>query len=492
MQRSHFTPSDFTPADAAQPVPGADGASLRSSGKAKQKLPHGLTVHELKEMTKARLQAEAADIPESGEPRELSIDSRRLSPLDFDSVPEVRERAFSRDSGYNNNHLLHHGPGSTSSIPSMVQVNSQSRDSAFGRQPQVSPLPAGFHNSGTSFQQPKVDAWESISVASHNSTVVSENYGSDSAYSGGLGSGYAQPSESDMYIQGTPFNGQQRGAAFEETISYSSSAHASPSNANSLFDATIGGNRRRAMTHSPRAISIHEDRPILPSDELIMPNNFSSSSRGTLQSRPSSRNFSPVLGLGLDDSYLGQNAGLAPLGGTDLNRTRTSSVTSLPLSSHGALEFNRDRANSFSGFSTGQPRADGLTDSISNALTDSFLRVSQHEAEGSVNHNSHAFSEGITAPPGFGSNNIPSTMVGANHVPAFSQGGPVNIARQSSFPNTWDEPNQTVVASGSTWFGAQGIEDLANSMGSILKLSGVGSDRPDRERSNTYPHSSFR
>jgi hypothetical protein len=489
VPRSQYTPSDSTPPPVAvQPAPtAAEGAGTsHRTASGKGKLPHGLTVHELKEMTKARLQAEASEFPESEKQGEFSIDNRRLSPLDFDSVPEVRERAASRDSGYNNNNLLRHGPASTSSIPSMVQVNSQSRDSStFGRQPQVSPLPAGFQNSGSAFQQHKVDAWESISVASHNSTVVSnENYGSDSVYSSGLGSGYAQPNESDMYSQqGTPFTGQRRGAALED-VSYTSSAHASPSHSNnSLFDTTIGGNRRRAMTHSPRAISIHEDRPILHSDELRMPNNFSSSSRGTLQSRPS-RNYSPVLGLGLDDSYLGQNAGLAPLGGgTDLNRPRTSSATSLPLSSHGALEFNRDRANTFNGFSTGQPLVDGLTDSVSNALTESFLRVSQQETEST--DNSQGFREGVSAPPGFGSGS-------ANHVPAFSQNDGANGSRELSFANTWDEPTQPAGVSGSSLFGAQGIDELANNMGSILKLSGVGPDRPDRERSNTYPYSSFR
>lgn len=495
MPRSQYTPADFVPSvAAAQPTAAADavGTSHRTPGKGKQKLPHGLTVHELKEMTKARLQAEASEFPESETQREFSIDSRRLSPLDFDSVPEGRERAASRDSGYNNsNNMLHHGPESSNSIPSLVQVNSHSRDSAFSRQPQVSPLPVGFQNSGSAFQQHKVDAWESVSVASHNSTAVSENYGSDSVYSGGFGSGYPQPSDSDVYSQGAPFTGQERRPALEELSCHSSSAHASPSNANNLFDATIGGNRRRAMTHSPRSAAIHEDRPILHCDDLRMPSNFSSSSRGALQSRPSG-DFSPVLGLGLDGSYLGQNAGLAPLGGTDLNRPRTSSATSLPLSSHGALEFNRHRANTFNGFSAGQPRADGLTDSISNALTESFLRVSQHESERSGSINSQAFGEGMLAPPGFDPN-APSTMGSApTHVPAYPQHGAVDMTRESSFPSTWQEQTLPTGANGSSWFDAQGIDELANNMGSILKLSGVGPDRPDRERSNTYPYSSFR
>lgn len=60
------------------------------------KLPHGLTVQELKEMTKARLQAEAAARHEIASSQENSP-HRRLSPIDFDA-PEVRERSMSRDS----------------------------------------------------------------------------------------------------------------------------------------------------------------------------------------------------------------------------------------------------------------------------------------------------------------------------------------------------------------------------------------------------------
>ena len=470
MPSSQYIPYEAAPSMAALPVPSDtdNSSSHRVPGKGKQKLPHGLTVHELKEMTKARLQAEASEVPDSSKQWEFSVDTRRSSPFDCDSFPEVRERAPSRDSGYNYN-LLQHGPGSTNSIPSLVQVNSHSRDSTFGRQPQVSPLPAGFQTSGSAFQQNKVDAWESMSVASHNSTVISENFASDSAYSGGVGSGYAQQRESDVY--------DQRLVLAVEEISHSSSAQPSPSNANFLFETAIGGNRRRAMTHSPRATSIHENRPILQCDDLVMPSNFSSSSRGSLQSRPS-----PVLGLGLDDAFLGQNAGLAPLGGTDLNRPRTSSATSLPLSSHGALDFNRDRANTFDGFSTQQPRSDGLTDSISNALTESFLRVSQHESEAPCNPD---FTARISVPPGFKSNDVPLTMGSANYVAAFS-------GTEPAVPNTWENPTQPGGVSAPSWFDVQGIDDLANSMGSILKLSGVGPDRPDRERFNTYPRSTFR
>lgn len=464
-----YQPPEYSPHGSVQRPPGSSvrGSELRSTGASKQKLPHGLTVHELKEMTKARLQAEAADKPVEQTENE---DNRRLSPLDFDSVPEVRERASSRDSGLNNNGtFLSHGPGSTNSIPSMVQVSQQPRDPNFERQPQVSPLPAGFQSSssgGSAFHQPRVDASESVSVASHNSAAVSENYGSESMYSGGPSSGYGPSNESEFqYGIGSGFAGHQAPL----------SAHASPSDGNSYYDTSIGGNRRRAITLSPRGISIHEDRPI--HGGLRMPN-FTSASRATLSSRPS-RNFSPVLGLGLDDAFLGQNVGLAPLGGTDLNRPRTSSATSLPIRSHDGLDFNRDRANTFNGFSTGQPRDDGLSESVSNALTDSFLRVSGNESRRAMNRN-FGFSDGVSAPPGFTSNSISRSSTAGNFA-ALAAGG--------SFGNRQDPWEDA--ARSSPLFTADGVDDMADSMGSILKLSGVGSDRPDRERSHTYPYGAF-
>ncbi len=450
-------------------------AAQQEQGLRKQKLPHGLTVSELKEMTKARLQAEAAEKPGLERSKEHVVESRRISPLDFDSLPEFRDRAPSRDSGRNDD-LLHRGPGSTNSIPSLVQVNQQPRES-FGRQPQVSPLPAVFHNSSSSsaFHPQKSDAWESISIASHNSAALSENYGSESVISSGIGSGYAHPNELDAFCGKMPlFTGQQ--AVGLEELSFASSAHTSPCAGNVYFDAAIGINRRRAMTSSPRTMSIHEDRQILHGDELRMPT-FSSSNRATLQSRPSN-NYSPVLGFGLDEQCHRQHPGLAPLGCTDLNRPRTFSATSVPLRSQGAYDVNRDRANTFNGFSAVQSRGDGLTDSESNALTESFLRVSRNELESGQNvTHASSLSGALPAPPGFFSSNVPLDT--RNQLAGFA------TAQTSDLPRQW------VDGMTSSLFDAD-FNDLADTMGSILKLSGLGSDRPDRERSHTYPYSDFR
>lgn len=436
----------------------------------KQKLPHGLTVSELKEMTKARLQAEAAEKAINDRHRDYSFDSHRMSPLDFDSVPETRERAPSRDS-YQSNDIMHGGPGSTSSIPSLVQVNQQPRDVS-GRQPQLSPLPAAFNNSGSSsaFHQ-RTDAWESISVASHNSAALSENYGSESVYSSsGVGSVNVQLSESDTFQNpGLLLAGQHQGIGREE-LSYHSSTHASPNNGNLYyFDAAIGGTRRRAMTSSPRPISIHEDHPIVYGDELRMPS-FASPARNALQSRPSG-NYSPVRGYGTDEC-MSLHPGLAPLGGTDLNRPRTFSATALPLRSPDAFEFNRIRANTFSGFSSIPPIEVQLKDKLTDVITESFLRVSHTEFEGSATQNS-SFRHGVAAPPGFFPSDVSSNSL--NQTPSFSTLG------------SWGD----VQGPRSSLFEAD-LDNLTETMGSILKLSGLNSDGLEPEGSNNSQFIGFR
>ena len=439
----------------------------------KQKLPHGLTVSELKEMTKARLQAEAAEKAITDRNRDYggSFDSRRMSPLDFDSVPETRERAPSRDS-YHSSDIMHRGQGSTSSIPSLVQVNQQPRE-VVGRQPQMSPLPAVFHNSGSSsaFHQ-RTDAWESISVASHNSAGLSENFGSESVYSSGLGSVNVHLSESDTFQhQGSLLTGQQQGIGREE-LSYHSSTHTSPNNGNLFFfDASIGGNRRRAMTSSPRPISIHEDRPIVYGDGLRMPS-FASPARNALQSRPSG-NYPPVRAYGADEC-VSLHTGLAPLGGTDLNRPRTFSATALPLRSPDSFEFNRHRANTFSGFSSVPPSEGQSTDKLTDVITQSFLRGSHNELEERATHN-NAFRIGVAAPPGFFPSEVSSSSNALNQTPSFSTLG------------SWGE----VQGSRPSLFETD-LDNLTDTMGSILKLSGLNSDGLDREISNNDQYIGFR
>lgn len=418
----------------------------------KPKLPHGLTVHELKQMTKARLQAEGPDALAFNDiSKDFSLENRGMSPLDFDSLPETRDRTSSRDSGYCSNHISQ-GPGSTNSIPTMVQVNQQFRDAEHGIQPQISPLSGMFHCGAnapvSAFNRPKADTWENLSIASE----FSENHGSESVYSVGVASAYSQPIEANLFIQGSTLRGQP-GSLTHEDRNYSASAHTSPSHGNRPFDATIGGNRRRAMTHSPRAVSIHEDRPILHSNELRIPS-FSASARGALQSRPS-RNYSPVLTLNSSSECTQElGLGIARMDGHELRRPGLDSMASLPAETQNHCVLDPS-VNTLDGYAVSQTRGDVWNGAVSSALTESFLRTSETQ----------------TAPPGFRS---------------CTSGG---TASQISDP--WSGGHYTAGVS-SSGFTTPTLDDLANDMGSILKLSSAGAERPDRERSSTYPYSNFR
>eukprot|EP00934_Nitzschia_sp_Nitz4_P005446 Nitzschia sp. Nitz4//scaffold9_size221794//98048//100393//NITZ4_001348-RA/size221794-snap-gene-0.100-mRNA-1//1//CDS//3329561007//5436//frame0 len=428
--------------------------SAAPQGSNKSKLPHGLTVHELKEMTKARLQAEASDRSDTMEP----LDARRFSPLDFESLPDTRERTASRDSGVNNSAgagapFLQHSSDSMSSIPSLVhvgQVGQQYREHQVSNRPaRISPVPPGLqgstHNSMPSLtavpnqQQSRVDAWDNASAAS----------GSDSVYSSGMGSSFLQPADSDV-----PLNRARAHSSSHVQVSQTSfsPARASPGGS-SFFDTAVGsGNRLRASTMSPRTDSIHEDRPTFHGDELRMPN-FSSNARSVLHSRPSIRSYSPVMEFGSGDTILGQQPGLAPLRGADWNRPRTASATSLPPASHDFDRFNRDRANTFNGFSTSHGNVDPFSRDIPSALTENFLSGTAADTRPSP----------LVAPPGFGRSSD-------QEIRGFSSTRPL----------------------GSSLLRGDGVDNLAMGFGSFLQLSGGVDDAPSRSNhSNRNGFDSF-
>jgi len=400
----------------------------------KQKLPHGLTVYELKEMTKARLHAEAVDRIDTDR-KESAFENRGgFSPVEFESPSEARERAMSRDSASRNNHVvLRQGSASDSitSIPSMVQVNQPSREGHHGRQPNLSPLHPRFQ-----------------SFVPFGSATPSNDAGS-------VGQTGVESSS-------------------QEDRSPPSSALASPSNS-SFFDSTIGsGNRRRALTSSPKQGLIHEDRPHL-SGELML-SSFTSSNRSTLV--PRVRNsYSPVLGqLGLDGTRLNQKSGMVefydfnrprtssatslPLA-ENMNRPRTSSTTSLPPISRTGDEFATERPNNLFQLSGTYPRSrnESLPEDLATSFAESPLSFQPSNGR-------------VRASPGFSRS---AENVEKRSNTAFSRVG--NIENLAS---GW-QANEGMIRS---------LEDrLLNDMGSILRLSDEA-DRPDRERSNTYPHTS--
>jgi hypothetical protein len=553
-QRSRYRPAHAPTATAAPPsTRPADSESSSQSGgaAAKSKLPHGLTVHELKEMTKARLQAENGSEASKGE-------QKRVSPLDFDAGFENRERATSRDStsireramsrdstGALNHAKLHGMSDSMSSIPSMVQVNPSARDYPKGRQPQVSPLPPGFQHFGPgsssmpslsdgvdsslrfpdanrSWQQhSRSDAWENASVTSHNSTVASEYLGSESAFSSGI------PGPDDF---GRP-RAYTAGNSMPGPPDFPHDNAMSPANVspgNPFFDAAVGGpNRRRACTLSPRPGLIHEDRPHFSGEPLGIPS-FSDAS-ASLLSR-SRTNFSPVMPKGRADGPRFGHTNAGVIGGgfaepphrprtvsdhvpgifeggfVDMsNRPRASSAASLPPMSHTSEEFFFDRSVPPSRFASSQGLMGNppITEENPNSITDSIFGYasvsSGRDGPATGSNTTSVFRDvpslhrQVAAPPGlFNSNDLAQSgqtpTTGFN--PVFNRVGSMDSVTETRASSAWGSSAGDIFGS-SAEFNAANVEDnLAQDLGSILKLSGVVGDRPERERANTYPHTS--
>jgi hypothetical protein len=421
---------------------GANNRFLIAPDPFPNKLTHGLTVQELKQMTQARLQA-----------------AERLSPLDFDaSVHEVRERAMSRDST-GRGRGFHQGVASesTNSIPSLVQVG-QAIQSQPWLQPRASPVPVGFQSfnpkspnatsldSNSNFvmppqqtwdsghQQLKLDALETASMNSYNNSVISDNLGSESAYSTGIGSGMLSQTDSDLasipFNRSLPYTGgplmSNDGKMVDRKPAASSTSASPASNTNAFcFDAAVGGgNRHRAATLSPNPVSILEGRPHFDGQGLAMPK-FSSSGGVSLLARSRGNSSSSILpSQHADNTLFGQTTGMFAFD-EGANRARTESSVSLPPLSHTADEFGVDRVFSHQFVSQGREGpATGY--SVGNNFGDAAMRERQ-----------------VLAPPGFSGN------------------------------------------SGYT-FNSTGDDALASEMRSILNLSGEGTNR---QRLNTYPQS---
>lgn len=428
---------------------GSSGRTAAISGK--NKLPHGLTVHELKEMTKARLQAEAAERPENG------VDS--CSPLAAsDSVD-----------GNIQQHQVPYLSASTNSNPGVV-----------GRHIQSSPLTAAGAQSFRPVAQ-RSETWESASVASYSSMAgLSDNFGSESVSdTGGSHPGNRTRSFTYPAVHAPDQHNFSANANLScDSSSNPSSAQASPSRAGfgfshgqSSFDAAVGCNRRRAVTLSPNAGFILEDRPqyygsTIGTDNLVIPG-FSTkgSSDGSSRIQTSQRNFSPVLGqLGLsvlENSYLdSQRTGPASSFGGVLDdtfrRSTGSAITSMPSVSQVAATT---------------PERHSLNDIPTTRSTGISLRDT-----------SSITARVASPPPGFAGSD--SLLHSGTDRTAFSRVGSFgripekfNEARTSH----WD--SDFVVSR--PHFAS--VDNLANDMGTLLNLSGTSTpERPDRGRANTY------
>lgn len=311
------------------------------------------------------------------------------------------------------------------------------------------------------------DTWETTSVASHNSTIYSDNLGSESAsevgsfgHSGNRNRSFTYPAVqvSDVSIPATNV-GYKESRSFSNPSPVQASPHkgAGIIGSQSLFNVAVGGNRRRAVTLSPNTGSILEDRPfrydsIEPGDRLEIPN-FSagiSDSNNSSAAPPTQnlhRGYSPVLeqlGLGLENSYRSNGTEPSSIFRDTALNSRSSPHSSLQLgcteqSDFGTLRPNmKNKPNGFRSGSTTEIRA-------------------------------------AAPPPGF----IMSTSSPASQT-AFSRVGSLDRYCNAESGRKL-EPSKIVQI---RKLCESPEETLVNDFGSVLDLSGSG--RRDRERANTY------
>lgn len=466
------------------------------------KLPHGLTVHELKEMTKARLQAEAAEkLPADVNPNVngnvMGMEDGASSP--FNSAPlntfqpvHLQVQSFQSQRMY---------PEQNSYIGQPAEASPPSPAFHTLRQ-QSSPFPyesASQDPSRTTANQHRIDSyaesnWENASVTSHNSTVASDYLGSESAFSSGYGGGFAQGGDEN-----------HAGLCLNRTQSHPvSSRESTPTSlpsplGSSYFEsssAAMASNRQRAVTLSPRpGLSLlHEDRPGFSDDALGIPS-FASSSRQArqqLQTR-SRRSFSPILhpqGFSGDTYATGHaSKGAGVIGGGSYdNRPRTSSAVSLPTISHTAEEFALDGYGGNSRRSSDGVIVEGTP--IQKNDTCSLARPGEHIMSPSSFYGSGDRSTSsvfrdeygrISAPPGLGPNDGVVTGTFVNPL----------VARTGSVDGSGSENTRvrasTWVAGGDMFGSSVGLyessvdDTLAGDLASILKLSGA------EEKDDTFP-----
>ncbi len=273
------TPSRYAPEKqrVLSPSPSHSSSYTADSG-VKAKLPHGLTVHELKAMTKARLQAEASEhVP--------SLGAGAYNPVPTQPLPEIRDRAPVR-----------------SPVLPLQSFN-------MGVQPPMSIPESNYHHDSRSLDS-RNDLWETGSV----STQTSEYFGSEKGFA---------PLEDGMYgNRARSFSANAVGQEFRRDSPAPVISHPI-----AFHDAYVP-NRRRAATLSPRAglSQLYEDHPL--TGELHLPGLSTFSSPRADAIAPRSSNPS------LESFY----SSIYP----EANRARTSSAVSMPSLSHTSEEFALD------------------------------------------------------------------------------------------------------------------------------------------------------
>lgn len=494
---------------------------------ASSKFPHGLTVHELKEMTKARLHAEATERHGTDKYRHRNFENQSHPTADVQTVvTESRGNLMSSD--HNRSHILRHqvdASDSRGSVPSLVQVHPLSADQNQTSRypPQVSPIPGmqnykALNSANSNFlenngqesnrqafnrnqQDFRVDNWDTASIG--NSTVTSDYLGSECAFSGYDDGSGAHFGRSRSYTGNSGYTATSDMAFYENATS----ALASPNG--SFFEATVGTvpNRKRAATLSPRPglTLLHEDRPFSSELELGM-RSFPSSTRRPLSFLPDNTFSSPLRPLSSDISGLIGHplTGIIGEGANDFfNRARTSSTTSLPAISHTAEEFALERnASSQAAMDPSRGWSAQMQEEIPNSTTASFLgssslyggnnndlRIAASNEVSSVFRNSSNL--GLRAPDPskiIGLMDDSSSQPNANFSPLPSRVRSVDsFCASRARTSTWGGSSTNDFFSSSSLIdNSRNVDAFVGDLASILKLSGA------EERSDDFDITSGR
>lgn len=261
------------------------------------KLPHGLTVHELKEMTRARLAAEAAvekgnqNSPSSTRHKSTNDVNRRVFPESSASSQGSRSQTNKRNK---NKNVPHSSITRQQQSQQQPVENSQSWQRNMTHQEQLLLKPSQIAHQHHQFNpsilnqgreshmtqndilyqfshvnrqnRPHLDSMDSGSVTSFNSTIASEYLGSEPMPSC-LGPSIHQPSNDDdmLFV---------RSWSYPSGNSTNNAVGDGATSSTSYFDSERGGNSRRRLGSSPPGFQLevaHEDRPFSVIDELILP-----------------------------------------------------------------------------------------------------------------------------------------------------------------------------------------------------------------------------
>ena len=248
------------------------------------KLPHGLTVQELKEMTKARLAAEAA-IEKNGrsmkpvkingqgtttyqrkkdqsEKRHQSRKSLQNSAASWHDDPQIepnysRQRSESQHEQSTLKNVQHHAIVSPRQQID-PQIFSPVKEAHFTYPGNLHRLPYG------QIQDKGIDSIDSGSVTSFNSTIASEYLGSETASTSILGPSIHQSSSDDLLFPRSWSYPSGNNVIHDET-------HKSLSGYDFPEKTIHVGSARRRLGSSPPGFHLevaHEDRPFSVTEEL--------------------------------------------------------------------------------------------------------------------------------------------------------------------------------------------------------------------------------